>query len=157
MRDVRERFEEKVYYSIDGCHYWTGAISSSGYGRFNLNQSNQMAPRVAYSLYKGDPAGLVVCHTCDNRACVNPHHLFLGTPKDNTLDMVAKGRCIRAKHDKHSKSKIDKVAAQIILEASDLFPRREFKGRTDHICRYFGICRSTFFLIIKRKHWTTLN
>lgn len=77
------------------CWLWTGRLDRYGYGDFRVIGGHAKAHRVAYELGIGPiPEGMLVCHRCDNRACVRPDHLFHGTASDNARDSVAKGRWI---------------------------------------------------------------
>lgn len=77
-----------------GCWEYTGSLMTVGYGAVPVSKGKTMgAHRAAWEVWRGPiPVRLCVCHTCDNRKCFNPDHLWLGTKKQNTADMVAKGR-----------------------------------------------------------------
>lgn len=77
----------------DTCWNWVRFKDKDGYGFFTINSLNLRTNRVAYFLHNNiDPKDNFVCHSCDNPSCINPSHLFLGTPNDNVQDMVKKGR-----------------------------------------------------------------
>ena len=137
----------------DGCWTWTGAIlkKMGGYGAFRLQGRTLGAHRASWVLMNGPiPAGLFVCHHCDNPACVRPDHLFLGTNADNVADMVAKGRQrdpIGMKGSAHPRAK---VSERDVLEI-----RRRAMGGDPRsaLASEFGISASSLEHIISRRTW----
>lgn len=93
-----ERIKANSRVEPTGCWQWTGyRRPPQGYGETTLNSEKWAAHRLSYTVHKGPiPEGQFVCHTCDNPACVNPDHLWVGTHQDNMKDAKAKKRIARA-------------------------------------------------------------
>jgi hypothetical protein len=87
------RILNKIERKENGCWDWKGKITNAGYGEITLDRKYLLIHREAYKLFKGDiPNGLNVCHSCDNKKCCNPDHLWVGTQKENINDCVKKDR-----------------------------------------------------------------
>jgi hypothetical protein len=91
----RDRFWARVAKG-DDCWEWQGPRNARGYGYGSVRSKTTFAHRIAWEIVNGPiPKGMVVRHSCDNPPCVNPAHLLLGLPRDNSADMVARGRAAR--------------------------------------------------------------
>lgn len=122
-----------------GCWNFTGS-RHYGYGSIWANGRLHRAHRLSYELHcEPIPDGLLVCHRCDNRACVNPDHLFLGTHSDNLADAMAKGRHVAISGSKHIQAK---------LTEADVIAIRSAKGITHrNLAAQFGISSSQISMI----------
>src|SRR5579859_4620817 len=131
----------------DGCWLWTGLIRPDGYGATRFGGREEAAHRVAWRLFRAKIApGISVCHRCDVRACVNPAHLFLGTPAENARDMRAKGRDRRG--EKHGSAKLTR--AQVRRIRAMLAEDRMYASE---IAREFGVSETTIRAIKTRRTW----
>lgn len=146
-KSILERFE-KYFTKSRGCWEWKGRISSFGYGQFAITWGDTwQAHRLSFKLYKGeDPGKLCVCHTCDNRKCVNPKHLWLGTRKDNVQDMIRKGRALKASPEKNGGAKVDWSTIRRIRAMSSLYPQKD-------IAKAVGLSRWQIRRITKGISW----
>jgi HNH endonuclease len=132
------------------CWEWQGPINSSGYGRFVIENSHKLAHRVAYEMFVGEiPSGMNVCHVCDNRICVNPHHLWLGTQSENLLDAVSKGRMFQPNTNGENNGN-RKLSSNDVQTIRSLFIGGHKKFR---IADIFNVSASTISDIISRKTW----
>lgn len=111
------RFEANVLPEPNsGCWLWAAGIQSDGYGTFRAFDKSDLAHRASLMLHRGAiPTGMHVLHKCDNRSCVNPDHLFLGSNYDNVLDKCAKGRAKTCKGSMHPQAKLNEYQVSAIL------------------------------------------
>ena len=132
------------------CWEWTSTKSKTGYGVFAFGYNRARAHRVSVFLLNGEiPDGMMACHACDNRACVNPAHLFTGTPSDNILDASSKCRMARGESNGGAK-----LTADNVIEIRSRYAAGGI-GQTA-LAREFGVDQTAISHLILRKNWKHL-
>ena len=135
----------------DACWPWMRS-RRNGYGQLFVAKRPKLlittAHRAAYEAFAGPiPAGMFVCHKCDNKACCNPKHLFLGTPKQNTHDMVFKGR------NRGNGNGFAKLTLAQEREISEMYATVNKHRLVAAMAEKYGVHSSTVYKVIKRARW----
>ena len=143
----------------NGCWEWMEPTHPNGYGYTTCYETNKRehVHRVSFRLFRGDiPEGLYVCHKCDNRKCIAPDHLFLGTAQENMLDAKSKGRMehvklMACKGEKNPNSKLDDEKVRCI--------RKEISEgiKCTVIARKYGVRSTLIYYIRDGKAWKHLK
>jgi hypothetical protein len=145
----------------EGCWLWKGLLSA-GYGQLRVGEKQIGAHRYSWELHNGPiPEGLFICHRCDNRRCVRPDHLFLGTCRDNLLDALAKGRiAIGERSVSYTRPETRRRGSQNGLaklteeQVGEIRRRYAAGGVTQlSLAQQFGVDRTLISLIVRRKGW----
>jgi DNA-binding transcriptional regulator YiaG len=143
---------------ISGCWLWIGAEQGSyGYGRLKVNGKAMQAHKYSYERFVGEvPEKMLVCHHCDNPACVNPYHLFVGTNQDNTNDKVRKNRQAKGKSLSNAQSK-NKARGELNgnskLTKDQIHKIRSLDVSQRKIAKMFGVSQALISKIQRKEMW----
>ena len=134
----------------DSCWIWTSPTESSGHARFQMRYSRYSVHRLSYFIHTGiDPLERLVCHSCDVPNCVNPSHLFLGTPLQNTRDALSKWRLHHGQNHYNAK-----------LTDADVVEIRKLRAQGEtlkSIAHRFGVHLSLIHLVAHRRNWKHIS
>lgn len=147
-RPLKERLLENIIPEPNsGCWLWTGPlINKDGYGSIKVDGISKMPHRLSYQVFKDDiPKGLYVLHKCDTPCCINPDHLFVGTAKENTEDMIKKNRKFIARGELSGTAKLKEIDI-IKIRAMTQYKNVE-------LAKMFNVTDSAISNIRRRKKW----
>lgn len=144
----------------DECWEWTGSYHKFGYGQFKWQEENiHNAHVAAYVLFIGKRHGLYVCHSCDNPRCVNPHHLWLGTNKQNIQDMDRKGRAKRydfsQRDQRGEKNCMAKLSSDTVRRMREIYAEGSLSY--SKVAKKFGVSTMAAYRAIVGQSWKKLR
>ena len=148
--DLAKRLYRRVRPHADGCWYWLGDKTKGGYGRiWQHGVGNTVAHRVSYTLTRGPiPDGKILMHTCDNRACVRPDHLVVGTDQENSDDKHRKGRGWVPVGERQWQAKLTEDS---VREIRKLYATGDY--RQQELGEMFGVEQTVISCVVLRKTW----
>lgn len=147
IKPIEEGFWPLVSKQASGCWEWIGRLDQHGYGEFFHDGRSWKAHRLAWVLRHGSiKKGMCACHKCDNRKCVNPDHIFIGTNVDNLKDMHRKGRGGWGERNGNAKFTAEEVRGMIL-------EHREKGTSCTELAERRGVDPSTVSLILLGKSW----
>lgn len=153
MIDKASRFWSRVDKSGE-CWVWKGSVTPPGYGRIGYDGKRGYAHRLSWELANGPiPDGMFVLHRCDNRVCVRPEHLFLGTQSDNMADMDAKGRRVMPTPEQQLRGEAHPWAKFTESEVKEIRRLWEAGCTQGAIARRFRTTQSYVSEIVSRRKW----
>lgn len=137
------------------CWIWTGYTSGDNYGAMQVSGRQRSAHRLSWEIHYGPiQDGMCVCHECDVSICVNPDHLFLGTPADNSLDRTIKGRSATGDHNgskTHPERMTRKLTTDQVLEIRRLYDTGCLSHRK--LAKRFNVGHAAIRKIVTGRTW----
>ena len=155
MMTLQERIEKwSIPEPNTGCWIWFGA-ARHGYGHMWINKKSHLAHRVSWSVYTGQEIphpSIKICHSCDNKWCVNPDHLWPGSQRDNVLDCWAKGRAGPRGLIGEENSQASFTEEQIFAILDELSDGG--RGMARVLAKRFGVAETTISAIKRGQNWS---
>ena len=153
---MKKSDNERFWGSVDktgSCWVWIASKNNKGYGNFSVSGKAVFAHRYSYALVNGQiPESKHVLHKCDNPPCVNPEHLFLGSPADNMADRDAKGRHVPTPGESNGNAVL---TAGLVAEIRSLYNTGEYSQRT--LAAIFKISQPHVSALVNNKRWSQVG
>jgi len=145
---VKDKIFNNIKKNENGCWEWTGGLSARGYASMHYEGKRTPLHRLSYILFRGPiPNDKLACHTCDNKKCINPDHIYIGTHKTNFRDAKERNRLRTRRGSAHPSSKLNEDKVRFIrFHYQNGFDIREMSS-------FFGVTKSILYQTAKGQRW----